>query len=347
MLNLGLLALLAAAGGDELADGPSTKTRIAVMKVNASGVPKEYAEGLTETLATQVSRTGVFDTVSPRQISSLLAFEKRKELLGNCLDDDCYMQVAKLVKAPHLIGGSVAKVGNKVALNLVLIDALEGKALNRVNREAAAGADLLGEVRSAAIVLLQPVLQARQGYLKVAVNVPGANVSVDDELRPEKSGQVIALSAGPHVLKVAQDGFYTATTDVFVRPSRVAVEEIKLIPAKETVADYEGSANLMRYAAWGTGGLAIAAGVASAIFYSRAGDDKQVVDVFNSSRALEQSQPGMREAALDARSGFQTNQALYLTFLGTGVIAAGTSLVLWLTGEDPDRYEEFHALTSE
>ena len=111
--------------------------------------------------------------------------------------------------------------------------------------------------------------------------------------------------------------------------------------------DYESSANTMRYLAWGTGAVAVAAGIASTIFYTRASDDKQVVDVFTTSQAVEQAIPGRRAAALDARSGFQTNQALYLTFLGTGIVAAGTSLVLWLTGDDPDRYEEFHALTAQ
>ena len=61
------------------------------------GVPEDYAVGLTETIATEAQKTGVFDTISPKQITSLLAYEKRKELLGGCVEEKCYVQIAQVV----------------------------------------------------------------------------------------------------------------------------------------------------------------------------------------------------------------------------------------------------------
>jgi TolB-like protein len=245
----------------EITDPSRTiKTRIAVMALGTAGAPADYADGLTETIATTTQETGVFEVVSPRQIASLLAYEKRKELLGGCVEEACYVQIAQTVRAEHLVAGSVAKVGDKLVLNLVLIDAAEGKALKRTNRETKTATDLLREARDAVIVLLQPVLSARQGYLKVAANVPDAQLVVDDELRSEGVGQVVRLAAGPHLLKVKREGFYTATADVFVRPGRVGVEDVKLIPAKETIEGYESSASLMRYGAYATAVVAVGAG---------------------------------------------------------------------------------------
>ena len=326
------------------AGAPTSRSRLAVMKLEAAGVPPEYAEGLTETIATSVAETGVFETISPRQIASLLAYEKRKELLGGCVEEDCYLQVAKAVKAEHLVGGSVAQVGAKLVLNLVLIDALEGRALKRANRETSSATELMTEVRAAAVVLLQPVLNSRQGYLKVAVNVPDASLVVDDERRGEGVGQVIALAAGPHVLKVVRDGFYTSTADVFVRPSQVAVQEVKLIPARETVESYESRAKLMRWGAYGTALAAVGAAVAGGVFYGRATDDKAFVDTYASALDSERASLGSYDDVLARRDSFGTNQALYLSMLGTALVSGGISLYLFLAGEDPDRYAEFHSL---
>lgn len=326
-------------------EGLTVRTsRLAVMKLKASGVPEEYAAGLTETIATSAQRTGVFETISPAQISSLLAFEKRKELLGGCVEEACYVQIAQAVKAEHLIGGSVAKVGEKIVLNLVLIDAQAGRALKRSERETTSASALMSSARNATTVVLQPLLEARQGYLKVAVNVPDAGLVLDDERRAEGAGQVIALAAGPHVLTVKRDGFYATTADVFVLPGRVAEAEINLIPAKETIESYESSANLMRWGAYGTALVAVGAAVTSGFFYNRASGDKDLVDTYAQALDVERSGIATFDDVVAARNDFSTNQALYLSMLGTAVVSAGVSLTLFLLGDDPGRYEEYHSL---
>lgn len=328
-------------------DGASTtRTRLAVMSLAANGVPEEYAAGLTESLATQAQQTGVFETISPRQISSLLAYEKRKELLGGCVQEACYVQVAKVVRADHLIAGSVAKVGDKLSLNLVLIDPAEGKALKRTEKIAQSASELLSAAAQASVVLLQPVLSARRGYLKVAANVEGAGVVVDDERRTEGVGQVIPLAAGPHVLKVTKDGFYSAVADVFVSPSRVSEETVKLIPAKETIEGYETRASLMRYGAYASGAVAVGATIAAAFFYTQATDDKELVDRYANALDAQRASGavGTFQEAKDAESSFGTNQSLYLVGLGTALLTGALSTYLFVAGDDPDRYEEFRSL---
>lgn len=320
------------------------RTRLAIMSIGQSEVGEEVATGLTETIATTIQDTEVFETVSPKQISSLLAYERRKDVLGACEDERCFTQVAKVVRAHHIIGGVLAKVGDKLVLNLVLIDAETGQAQKRVTRESEVPADLLQDTRSAAITLVQPLLSERQGFIKIASNTPGAEVFIDDQRRIEGVGQVIAVAAGPHTVRVAKDGFYTATADVRVMPGRISQEAVSLIPAKETISAYESKATLMRIGAFATAGLAIGAGVLTGVFYANAGDDKTVVDAYANSLEVNRT-PEMRTQALEASDSFTTNQALYLTFLGTAAVTGVTSALLFLLGDEPGRYDEFDSLS--
>ena len=68
------------------------------------------------------------------------------------------------MRAQHLIAGSVAKVGDKLALNLVLIDTAQGIALKRHTEETTDPSALMDTARRALIVLLQPVLNAIESW---------------------------------------------------------------------------------------------------------------------------------------------------------------------------------------
>ncbi|MBI4814639.1 MAG: PEGA domain-containing protein [Deltaproteobacteria bacterium] len=327
------------------ANAAEPKPRLAIASIAAEGVPDELAAGVTETVATAIARTGVFDTVSPKQIAALLAFEKRKELLGACGDERCYAQIASAVKADHLVAGSIARVGDAgLVLNLVLVDAKAASSLERTERQSADASGLIEASKAAAVVVLQPLLSQRTGYLKINSNVPDAALTVDDRRRPEVPGQVIVLPAGPHVLELSKDGFYRATLDVLVTPGLVVGHEITLVPAKETIESYESSARLMRYGAFATGALAIGAAVAGAVFYSSASDDKSTVDRYSSALEIDRSHSALREQALTARDSFDTNQSLYLISLGTAVVSGAASIYLFLAGDDPGRYEEFRSM---
>ena len=319
------------------------RTRLAIMSLAHSGVEEEFAVGLTETIATTIQETEVFETVSPKQISALLAYEKRKDVLGACETEKCFAQVAEIVRADHIVGGVLSRVGSELVLNLVMIDAKTGTSQKRVESQSAVPAELLKDVRFAAINLVQPLLSERQGFIKISSNTPGADVFIDDQRRIEGAGQVIAVAAGPHTVRVAKDGFYTATADLRVRPGRITEESVRLIPAKETMEAYESKATLMRVGAFAAAGLAIGAGVLTGVFYSSASSDKEVVDAYSNSLEVSRT-PEMRSQALEASDSFTTNQALYLTFLGTAAATGVTSLVLFLVGDDPGRYDEFDSL---
>ena len=334
-------ALLASVVAATPANSSDETKRIAIMALSADGVPEAYAVGLTESVATSLAKTGIFETISPKQISSVLAYEKRRDALGDCDNEDCYTQIAKMVRADHLVSGSVAQVGDTIVVNLALIDAKAGKVSKRLDRKFSDPTELMLSVDGAAIALVQPILSTQTGYLKISANVPDAQIYVDDELRIESLGQIISLSAGPHTLKVVRDGFYRVSTRFTIKPDLVHTEKATLIPAKETIEQYELSANAMRYSAYAAGLLAIGAGVMTSVFYNQATEDKLVVDSYASALESERAIPERREAALAAQDGFDTNQSLYLISLSSAVLSAAASTALFLFGDDPDRYEAF------
>ncbi|MEL6184526.1 MAG: hypothetical protein AAFU79_07885 [Myxococcota bacterium] len=324
---------------------PSTSPRIAIVELRTEGVPKPFARGLAETVATTVERTGVFESISPAQVGAVLAFNRRRELTGGCLDEDCYSALARAVRADHVVGGQVSKVGDTLSLELVLVDAASAATVKRVGRQVEDPSALLDQAREGTVVLLSGLLAERQGFLKVDGREGEAQVWIDDERRPEGIGQALELPAGPHLVKVTRDGFYPATADVRIRPGELSTVRVDLVPAAETVAAYNSQANLLRVTAWSTGAAAVVSTALSAFFYAQATDDKNLVDTFAGSTSLEQ-QSMDRAAALSARDSFDTNQALYLTFLGTAIVTGLTSAGLFTFGPDPGRYREFEALSS-
>ncbi|NJK89512.1 MAG: PEGA domain-containing protein [Myxococcales bacterium] len=231
-------------------------------------------------------------------------------------------------------------------MDLVLVASKDGRALSRVNRRSKDSAALLREADKAALVLVQPLLSERSGFVKVMANAEGGGITVDDVRVPQALGQVFSIAAGPHVLRVDKEGFYPTTVDVLVRPGRVSAVDVTLVPAAETVRSYNQQASLLRTTAWITAGIAIASAAASVVFYTQASDDLNTVERFaltnDEGRAL-----SSRADAIEANDRFETNQALYLTFLGTAIASGTTSLGLFLFGPDPGRYSDFDALVRE
>lgn len=318
---------------------PASPSRLAVIDLEANGVPPELARALTETLATRVDRTGVFETVSPVQLAAVVALDQSRWATGGCAEEDCFARLAEAVSAEHAIGGSVAKSGDTFALQLVLVEVASAKAIQRVERKDKDASRLIELAGEASIALIQPLLEARSGFAMIDANVPGAQLFLNGERSPHRVGQVFSIGAGPHVVKASMEGFYPTTVDLRVRPDRVTNLELTLVPAPETVEAYESEANLLRTLAWIGAGAAIASGVASGVFYDQAGQDFEVIDQYAGLTDIERR--GVPRPTAE-RESFDTNQGLYLSFLGTAVLTGLSSAALFLFGPDPDRFEAFN-----
>lgn len=319
-------------------------SRLAVIDLEANGVPAELSRALTESVATKADRTGVFETVSPVQLAAVVALDKSRWAMGGCSDEACFARLAEAVNAEHALGGSVAKSGDTYALQLVLVEVETAKALGRIQRSSTEPSDLIELASEATVILLQPILTERSGYANVTTNVDGAQLTIDGELSAVRPGQVFQLAAGPHVVKGARDGFYSSSVDLSVRPEQVSAVQLTLVPSPETVRAYESDANLMRTAAWATAGLTVVAGVAAAFFYSETTNNLNEVKDYNALLDIDRAQVS---APTEAHSNAELNQGLYLSLLGTAVVSGLASAGLFAFGPDPDRYSEFDSLAAE
>jgi hypothetical protein len=186
-------------------------------------------------------------------------------------------------------------------------------------------------------------------------------VSVDGERRGPYSAP-LRVPRGPHRVAVTAAGFVTSEREVNLDPSVTNVARFVLYPTPETRENYRSAALFHR--TWGWIGVAAGAVIAGGsvplvvLGSSQKSDgDKAVAEVERKLAANEapcdfdsgfMSQPDMTSAACDqARSDAEadvssgkTKSLLGFVGIGLGTAVAVTGVVLLVTGEDPDKYEQ-------
>jgi hypothetical protein len=123
MLTLLTLAVAAAAP----AAAPPLK--LAAPALTLFSVEPQLGAFLSEHLAQQIKLAGA-EVVTEREIASLLGMERQKQLLG-CSEQasNCMAELANALGADAVLLGDVAKVGERLQLNLKIIASVDGKTL--------------------------------------------------------------------------------------------------------------------------------------------------------------------------------------------------------------------------
>jgi TolB-like protein len=114
------------------------KPQIIVLNLTAAGgVEVAVAESLTEALAAELSRTGLFEVTTQKDVAVVLGVERQRQLLG-CGEESssCATELAGALGARFVLSGSVAKLGDVFQLNLQTQDTTKGQALGRATRIA-------------------------------------------------------------------------------------------------------------------------------------------------------------------------------------------------------------------
>lgn len=108
--------------------------RIAVIPLEANGVPAEEARTLTDRLRSILVASGKFEVLERERVDALLR-EQSLELSGAVNQDDFMAKAGKLLDVRKMIGGSVGKVGATYALSLRMVDVTTGKVERTLDRE--------------------------------------------------------------------------------------------------------------------------------------------------------------------------------------------------------------------
>jgi TolB-like protein len=104
----------------------------------AGGLEPAMADALTDAIAAEVSRAGLFDVTSQKDMQTVLGLERQRQLLG-CSDEaaSCLTELAGALGARFVLSGSVARLGpDAVQLNLQTIDSVKAQASGRATRIA-------------------------------------------------------------------------------------------------------------------------------------------------------------------------------------------------------------------
>ncbi len=142
VLPVFVLALATAAG-----------EKLVVRELDAQGVAPALAQSLTTVVATELAAAGAGEVMSSADLLSLLDQEQQRQLLG-CADAQCASRLAGVADALRLVSGSVAAVGGRFLVSLVLLDTRESEVLRRVAREATSEELLVEAARQAARALV-------------------------------------------------------------------------------------------------------------------------------------------------------------------------------------------------
>ncbi len=107
-----------------LASLAGAQTNVAIIPLDAKGVSDIEASVLTDRLAFELFKTGLFTVLERGKMEEILT-EQNFQLTG-CVTEECLVEVGQLLGVEQMMAGSVSKIGNTYSVILRLIDAESG-----------------------------------------------------------------------------------------------------------------------------------------------------------------------------------------------------------------------------
>ncbi|MDX2010412.1 MAG: PEGA domain-containing protein [Myxococcaceae bacterium] len=361
ILALTLTSLLSQAAAPTLndqarvADG-NKNPKLAVPDFQTSAGNEALAAMMAGSVATEVDRTGLFVVTTSDQVRSLLSLERQRQLLG-CMDDCSGNSAAEALNVDYLLNGRLTRLTDAakktttgLTLDLVIVDSKTGKRVSSREVKATTEAELVGKLEENVAALIAPLLTGRQGFLVVIASEDGSVVKVNGtQLGTTPMTQRLQVPGGPHVIRVEKEGFTAVQKQVRVTPEQVVEETIRLMPSPDFIDAYERKQWALRIGAFTALGLAVAGFATFGIMQGQARDQYGTGAVgegdskFLTARArlIENETEENRRNAEKVASEIQTSLAVSYVGVGLGLAAAATTVVLFLVGEDPNRYQSY------
>ena len=100
------------------------KMRVAVLDLAAQGISQRIALTVSDLLRTELVNSGQFTVIERAQMKSILD-EQGFQQTG-CTDQECAVQLGKLISARKMLVGSVSPLGNAIVLNVRIVDVEKG-----------------------------------------------------------------------------------------------------------------------------------------------------------------------------------------------------------------------------
>jgi hypothetical protein len=334
-----------------VADG-KTNPKMAVPDFQTSAGNEPLAAMMAGSVATEIDRTGLFTVTTSDQVRALLSLDRQHQLMG-CNDDSCNSNVAEQLGVDFMVNGRLTRLTDSkkattgLTLDLSIIDTKSGKRVSSREVKGNSEADLVGKLTENVAALIAPLLTGRQGFIVVIASEDGSVVKVDGtQLGTTPMTQRLQVPGGPHVLRIEKEGFTSVQKQVKVAPDQVTEEAVRLVPSPDFIEGYEKKQWGLRVGAFIAAGVAVAGIATFGIMQGQAqasyGDPSQP----NSFAGLRSSlvsmeDPEVRKKAEDLRNKINSQLAISYVAGGLGLAGAVTATVLFLIGEDPNKYQSY------
>ncbi len=330
-----------------MAATPAATPGIGVLDFGAQGgASTELAAALSTLTSQELERMGTFRVSSNETMRVMLGVERQRLLMGceNCSGTS----LADLANYEFVISGKVLKTKSDFTLFLSLVPVGATHASSSAKVTATSESALMQEVRPTVITLMSKVLEGRQGTLMISTSEVGADVKIDERQVGTTPLEPMVLAAGPHLVTIQKDGFSQVRKEVRIAADQVSDESFRLVPSPDTILAYETNAKRLRVLAWAAGGLAVA-GFALAIIAesqsARIYGDTNSVDSFQYARAqLLAQDESYRAKATELKAQVETWSTLSMVGIAVGAAGAVTSAVLFIVGDNPAKYDQYHRL---
>lgn len=319
--------------GVDVARTPSPPLRVTA----GSHLLSVWAQGY-EPRRLRCSVAGAANEVVDVELAPLSSSLAHLELTSNVADVDVYVAGRPLARLP--LSGKLALEPGQYEIEL-------RRAGYRTERRRVT---LVPGGRDSVAVTMQPSPDGLHagGTLQLSLSEPSAVVSVDGEPRLDYV-RGMRLPVGRHALRVERAGFFDVQREVFVRPGVNRVDTT-LVPRAQYLGDYVARASKQRtlsYVVFGAGALTAAAGGGLLIWnQGKKNDAGERFDAFvaatrdtPSGRCENETCEKMLKILLDDLDAKRRRDAYGWLGVAAGAVAVGASVVLFVLGDDPARYE--------
>ena len=201
----------------------------AVFDIKHLGLEESVAQNLTQILAAEIKRAPGTKVVSRDDIVAMLQLEADKSRLGCTENLVCLAEIGGALGVDKLVLGDAGKLGDSYVISLRLIDVRRSEIDNRVS-ESFKGLEeqLMSATRHAARTLIGVESDA-PSVLAVTSSETGAEIFLDEKpVGVAPLPPVDKLVPGRHALRVAKDGYFDWSSDLYLDPGATSAVWAKL-----------------------------------------------------------------------------------------------------------------------
>ena len=149
--------------------GAADKPKMVINELKATGVDANAVATLGEVLCSHVANAHKdYNVMCSQDVKVILQSQNNAVLLGGCDDEKCLAEMGNMLKAELVLTGSIGAVGEKLVINLTLVDVTKSLTLARGSWTADDKEDLIKGVKKAADVLWKNVPKPAKAAKKPA-----------------------------------------------------------------------------------------------------------------------------------------------------------------------------------